>query len=518
MNFRFWESKSTRMLRAEQQNFEIANVKAAINLIESTYATQDIWKNMVDPDEAIGDGWMSLTLSDKKFKFTAEQLTAIRNKSRQLAATNGAAIAALEYRCNHIVGERGMSYQLVPSGGDDTEALQNKINEAMVMWDFFIEENRWGRREKELWLRSDRDGEAFLRFFASARNQHGEINTSVPGVRFVEPAQLKARNTDISLGIEFSEDDAEVPVRYHIEESPVPAEEVYRFKHTTDMNIARGVPILYPVFKNLDRIDKLMHNTSVVAQVQSAIALLRKHTGASGGAVRKLLDATSENTTGSTPKNTAGAPRQMRLRAGTIIDAPAGTEYEVPISKVALEKFSMVAMHDLYMVASTLKVPVFALLSYYDGTTNTLDMLTEPCQSAYRSYQGDYIDEIASPVFKRVMQESFSEEEWIKMKLVVKGPSGIVTDILADARTREVEIRNGVLSQQTWCAEKGRDFYLEKQNRSEAMSNALPEEKFPWTVLQGQNAREQDTPDGVTSKDGTLKTDGNKNSNPKQGE
>ena len=95
------------------------------------------------------------------------------------------------------------------------------------------------------------------------------------------------------------------------------------------------------------------------------------------------------------------------------------------------------------------------------------------------------------------------------MSLIIKGPAGIVVDDLNFARTKEIEIRSGITSHQTWASQVGNDYWQEKQHRNMVDENRFPEEKLPWEVLQGQNVRNQETPDGVTKKDGDLKDNEN---------
>lgn len=520
MNLRFWESANQKTLREQEERLQIAQTKAAASLVEASYASRDIWSMMVDPNEAVGDGWMPINLADDKLNLTSVNLTTIRNFARYLYRTNGIAAAALDYRRDHIIGDEGMQYELIPrTGAENSETLREKVKDSMWVWDAFVDTNQFGVREKEIWLRSDRDGETYLRYFDSARSLTGELTAKVPGLRFIEPAQLLAEDSSISTGIEFESGDAEVPKTYYIDKVPVSADKIYRFKHTTDMNVARGLPICYKVFHNLQRVDKLLHNTSVVAQIQSAIALIRKRKGAGKDAVTRLLNtAADEQNSTSAAQGSNGSGRQLRLKAGTIIDAPAGTEYEAPISQVSVEKFVQVAIFDLYAIAASLKVPIYALLSFYDGASGSLPMITEPPRSHYRQLKGSYVMSVAKPIFTRVMKPMFSDDEWSSLSLVIRGPAGVVIDELEDARTREIEIRNGVLSPQTWAAEKGRDYWYEHENRAEVEDNKLDEEKLPWTVLQGQNSRNQESPDGVTGSDGDLKNNENGSTNRKIGD
>ena len=92
-----------------------------------------------------------------------------------------------------------------------------------------------------------------------------------------------------SFGIQTDPDDVETVLGYWIDGRLVDAAEIQHRKANVDANVKRGLPLFYPVRKNLRRAEKLLRNMSVVAEIQSAIAVIRKHTRRHGrrpGAVR----------------------------------------------------------------------------------------------------------------------------------------------------------------------------------------------------------------------------------------
>ena len=64
---------------------------------------------------------------------------------------------------------------------------------------------------------------------------------------------------------------------YWIDGQLVDAAEIQHRKANVDANVKRGLPLFFPVRKNLRRAEKLLRNMSVVAEIQSAIAVIRKH-------------------------------------------------------------------------------------------------------------------------------------------------------------------------------------------------------------------------------------------------
>src|SRR5205823_375671 len=152
----------------------------------------------------------------------------------------------------------------------------------------FVAANNWHRRQQEIVRRYDRDGEVFLRFFVDVDGQ--------TRVRFVEPGQAatppeRAGDPATTFGIETEADDVETSLGYWVDGSLVDACHIQHRKANVDQNVKRGLPLFYPVRKNLRRAEKLLRNMSVVAEIQSAIALIRKHHGGTKSGVQQFVAA-----------------------------------------------------------------------------------------------------------------------------------------------------------------------------------------------------------------------------------
>ncbi len=103
----------------------------------------------------------------------------------------------------------------------------------------------------------------------------------------------------------------------------VDAAEIQHRKANVDANVRRGLPLFYPVRKNLRRAEKLLRNMSVVAEIQSAIALIRKHRQGTASGVQQFVADQADHAAGSTRS-------VHRYGPGTILDAHAGIEYDFP--------------------------------------------------------------------------------------------------------------------------------------------------------------------------------------------
>ncbi|HEX4150198.1 MAG TPA: phage portal protein, partial [Pirellulales bacterium] len=241
----------------------------------------ELWNRFVDPSESYLDDdglpWIPLTTgsaacdASRPAFATEQELALIRAQCRALAVNNEFAINGHENRINYIVGP-GHSYRatLKKHGA----APPQLAAEVQTVLDRFLRENHWHRRQQELVRRSDRDGEAFVRFFLAADGS--------TVLRFIEPDQIRTPpelvdDPAAAFGIRTDRQDVETVQGYYIDGVLVRADEIQHRKSNVDFNVRRGLPLFYPVRKNLRRAERLLRNMSVVAEIQSAIALIRKH-------------------------------------------------------------------------------------------------------------------------------------------------------------------------------------------------------------------------------------------------
>ena len=188
------------------------------------------------------------------------QLAEIRGQCRALAAGNAFAINGHENRISYIVGS-GHSYRVSPGKG--RRRRRSLAAEVQAVLDEFVRANKWHKRQQEIVRRKDRDGECFLRLFPAA---DGTVQ-----LRFVEPgpgghSAGPRRRPGGRLGIQTDAGDVETVRGYWIDGRLVDAADVQHRKANVDANVRRGLPLFFPVRKNLHRADKLLRNMSAVAE------------------------------------------------------------------------------------------------------------------------------------------------------------------------------------------------------------------------------------------------------------
>ncbi len=430
-----------------------------------------LYDDFVDPREAYADsidGWWlpvgntsSSSARHGDGPFSEQMLAELRAQCRRLAATNEFAINGLENRISYIVGP-GHSYRATICKGMDASC--DVAMQVQSVLERFIEENRWQLRQQEIVRRLDRDGEAFLRFFAD--------RGGMTRVRFIEPDQVTtpsglAGDPSASFGVHTDADDVETVLGYYVDGELVDASDVQHRRANVDFNVKRGLPLYVPVRKNLRRAERLLRNMSIVAEIQSAIALIRKHRGASRSGIEQFVaaDADATHTNG-----TNGRTRHYsQYGPGTILDAPAGMEYDFPTRGLDASSFVTVLQAELRAIAARLVMPEFMFTSDASNANFASTMVAEgPAIRMFERLQSTLIEQDRA-VMWRVVENAVaagtlppSVREVIDIQIIP--PSLHVRDQLRGAQVDRIAFDSGILSPQTWSQHLGLDYDQEQKN------------------------------------------------------
>jgi capsid protein len=435
-------------------------------------AYETLWSDVVDPAEPYwdeGGGWLPLGggagrgASGVDLALSATRLTEIRNQSRCLALENEFAINALENRISYIVGA-GHAYEVVARKGSDVSP--DLIEGAQRAIDEFLLENDWSHRQQEIVRRYDRDGEVFLRFFPDP--------SGMVRVRFVEPEQVatpsaRAADPAASLGIATEPDDVETVLAYFVDGRSVAAAEIQHRKANVDGTARRGLPLLHPVRKNLRRAEKLLRNMSVLAEVQSAIALIRKHRSASRAGVEQFVasqaDASHTDASGRTQ-------HVRRFGPGAILDAPAGLEYDFPAAAVDAGNFVAILQAELRAVASRLVMPEFMLTSDASNANYSSTLVAEgPAVKMFGRMQATHIA-FDRKVMRRVLAHAAATgqlptDALDALHVQVVAPTLATRDLRDEVEIDRIAHAAGVLSRKTWGQRLGLDYEQERRNMAD---------------------------------------------------
>ncbi|MBN2475843.1 MAG: phage portal protein [Pirellulales bacterium] len=425
-------------------------------------AFDQLWDTFVDPTDALydeeGARWTQLGVDGLPGRTPAapfgdeSQLAGIRAQCRALAVANEFAINGHENRISYIVGA-GHQYRAVARR--DQAPASELVEAVQTLLDDFLRENRWHQRQREIVHRKDRDGECFLRLFA--------VPDGTTRVRFVEPGQVatpptRAADRAASFGIQTDPDDVETVLGYWIDGRLVDAAEIQHRKLGVDANVKRGLPLFYPVRKNLRRAERLLRNMSVVAEIQSAIALIRKHVSATGAGLEQFVQDQADL---SVADQTGGRTSHFRRYGpGTILDAAAGTQYEFPAAGLDAAAYVAVLQAELRAIASRLVMPEFMLTSDASNANYASTMVAEgPAVKMFERLQQEMIGEDRE-VLWRVVENAVGAgrlppESLGSVEIQATAPTLAVRDRLRDAQADQILLRNGAMSPETMALRHG---------------------------------------------------------------
>ena len=433
-------------------------------------AFDDLWDHFVDPADALfdddGSRWAELGGGlgggpPGAAAFASEQqLREIRGQCRALAVSNEFALNGHENRISYIVGS-GHNYR-VTARPDHPDAAP-LVREVQTVLDEFLKANGWHKRQQEIVRRRDRDGEAFLRFFLGP--------DGITRVRFVEPSQVStpprlAGEPAASFGIQTERDDVEGVLGYYVDGQWVDAGRIQHRKANVDANVKRGLPLFYPVRKNLRRAEKLLRNMSVVAGVQSAIAIIRKHASGTRSTVRQFVQDQADATlSGPTPGRST---HFQRYAPGTILDAFAGTEYEFPAAAIDAGRYVAVLQAELRAIAARLVMPEFMLTSDASSANYASTMVAEgPAVRMFERLQHDMIEDDVQVMWRVVHNavESGRLPREAATAVDIQGlpPSLAVRDRLKEAQADRILVQSGAMSVPTMAMRHGLDPKRERQ-------------------------------------------------------
>jgi capsid protein len=426
-----------------------------------------MWDSFVDPLDALfdADGTRWSLVHDGVANsggpaFSEAHLSEIRAQCRALAVSNEFAINGHENRISYIVGT-GHAYHAVARPEHD--APEELLRDVQAVLDQFVRANRWHQRQQEIVRRKDRDGEAFLRLFPTA---DGSVR-----VRFVEPGQVstppeRIGDPSASLGVLTESDDVESVLGYFVDGRLVDAAEIQHRKAHVDANVKRGLPLFYPVRKNLRRAEKLLRNMSVVAEIQSAIALIRKHASGTRSGVQNFVQSQADVSTAN--PSTGKATHFQRYAPGTILDAFAGVDYEFPAAAIDAARYVAVLQAELRAIASRLVMPEFMLTSDASNANYSSTMVAEgPAVKMFQRLQRELIDEDLD-VMRRVIAAAVTagrlpRESLTAVEIQGVPPTLAARDRLKEAQADQILLRSGVLSPQTMAMRHGLDPDKERQ-------------------------------------------------------
>jgi len=388
----------------------------------------------------------------------------LRDTSRHLCINNEFAVGAIENTISFTVGT-GFKYEVE----SDSPRL---TREAQAIIDGFIDDNDWHDYEQELVRRGFRDGEWFLRFFPQ---HNGRCQ-----VRVVEPEHVTAGGTnatdDMLYGVQTPAGDVGGwPLNFWVvtdptrpTPKPIDAASILHVKFNVDRNSKRGLPALYSVGENLERVEKTLRNFAIMAQVMATYAVIRKHKNSGKTAVDNF--AKSLQTSSSINPYTGEETPTKQLVPGGVFDAPDATDYEFPASAINVAGYVQTMQADLRAMGCRLVFPEYMISGDASNANYGSTMSAEaPMVRKFQREQQKYVQSFAasrsgSPsVMYRVL--SIAEHAGrlpggsvSLLRIKATPPNLIAKDPNKETQRLSTLNKAGILSKEDWAKAEGLDY------------------------------------------------------------
>lgn len=361
---------------------------------------------------------------------------------------------AYQNRISYVVGW-GHTYTISPRAGEN--ASEEAIAEHMNWMNAWLKANKWCHRQQNSMFRRDRDGETLIRKFRTA----GGL-----AVRYIEPETLRSPpgRQDIRYGIQTDPEDYETILAYWVNGKPVPAAEVQHRTRGVDRRDMRGIPILFDVRTNLDRALRTLRNASTVTEIQTAIAMIRKHTAATKQTIQAFV-----NTTASKQRTDADGKTETyaKFAPGSIVDT--NSEVEFPVIGIDPSKYIPSIQAELRATSSHLVMPEYMLTSDASNANMASTMVAEsPAVKNFERLQQDEIEfdiEILEEARRYAVElGQISGDILERTEIKAEAPRIAVRDDDKLAESDRKDVAAGIMSVQTARARRGLDDNQEQAN------------------------------------------------------
>ena len=503
--------EQSKPLSTRKLNEALKRVNTELALAEATYMS-GLFKSlseagnpnlvMGDPDES---NWIQVsqgnTLATTN-KLLAEALRdpeIMRKQSYRFWRFNPHARGILRNFVRFIIGrEFGFDFDDEQHGQWSSDkkklTLTNKKDDPLVtrlVWDEFVERDKFIQRAKELVLRTFRDGEGFIRKF----EKNGRIR-----LRFVEPSWVQnptnppnslqvqeqdidednpdhedivGKATTIASGVEHLKDDAETVIAYHIKTGEntferVPAKEMIHSKPFADANDMRGFTLLEPVAKRLTNYDQWEEYRMILNKARTAIWLVRRIEGTATQAAALIAGRASPRPqpTRQEPVTISGR-REAMPQPGTTLTPSAGVKYEYLSPNLDAKDASEDGRRFLMSIAAGVGIP--EMLVTGDWSNSNFASSVEARTPAVREWEDwqDFFEPIFKQIYRWVIKAAkngLGLPAETSDTVELQWPSLISKDAAKETERNSALNAGGILSKTTWAAREDLSYDEELDN------------------------------------------------------
>lgn len=441
-------------------------------------------------------------------------LAAIRAEARNVTAMSGGVMGAIGTLTNYTLGA-GLKFtaQQAPACpvSISPEVLQSLIVEAQAVIDQFLRENNFqSDMDREIDARAREDGEAFIELCVSPM---GQIRASFDEPDMVcQPSDSRSievwlQDTDPlryssewiwswSFGVHCVRKTPDDPQGYHVvydttgsDWDYIPASRMLHVKRNVPRNVKRGVSDLYWIANDVQREAKIRRNTAAGAALQAAIAWVREHaTGITPTAVSNMVTGNAVTTRQQRTSSGTQLRPGGKLREGTVVDIPENMKYlPGPMGSERNPNFILVAQYVSRAIAQRWAMPEFMFTSdasnaNYASTLVAESPFTKARETDQRFYSQRFVElmwkvlRLAHEIGRSFRQLSRFDDLMQILEITAEGPRVSNRDELQMVQRQEIQMRLGLLSEDTAAAEGGLDIAKERAKgaKPQAQSGVAP--------------------------------------------
>jgi hypothetical protein len=436
---------------------EMAGIVAARDNLEAIIKNNPIQ----DPDELQWDDVFNIDAAG--VHLSEDMSTQVLRTSRELCIATAHGKNIIANMVNFTIG-KGMTME--PRVTDDAKKVAMK-----AFWLSWARRQLWPLKEEEIARRVFRDGEVFLRWFPNWDDIY---------FRFVAPERIYDPNHNISHGIKTKKKDVETVISYCYcpdrskpQFTPLSVEKIDHIKIGVDSDTKRGLPYLFPVFDRVEQYDKWLRDRVILNRLRSAVALIRKHKGASPTQVDTFAKEAADLRT--TSAATGFESRRRKILPGSIIDTGGATDYEFIAPNLDARDVAADGRSILLCVATGAGQTEYMVTGDASNANYSSTMVTrEPVVKGFESWQ-KFFGVFWERIWVRVMSWGIRKglgwsEEDVELGCEVTPSSRLmVLNVLDETTARNTMRDAGVISVPTWSREFGYDpeDELERQKKWE---------------------------------------------------
>jgi len=270
----------------------------------------------------------------------------------------------------------------------------NALDENKVVqqwWGEFVRDNSFQRRQKEIFRRTLRDGECFIRYFV-------DRETGRTKIRFIDPQEICDPENRHPHGIETDPDDVETPINYYRSRDGklrevIPADEIQHIKILVDSNVKRGLSFLYVIMPLLKKYEQWLNDRMVLNKIRSAVAIIRRVKGAPA----QVSDILKQRAVDS-------GRRQRALQPGTIITVNEGVDYQMLSPNLQAQDVQYDGRNILLAIAAATGLAEYMVSGDASNANYSSTMISEsPSVREFEDWQ-NFFEEEFKVMFRKVVQ------------------------------------------------------------------------------------------------------------------